>query len=169
LFIEVNKIPRQGLEINRSLQLPPVLMAGGDAAPVEEVRLAGVLSPSSGDLVFRGSVEAVVSLTCSRCLVPFPYSLRESCHRIFRSGTLGRRESKELSEEDWALTSFDGARIDLSELAREQIYLLLPLKPLCKESCVGLCPRCGASRNVTPCGCPEVGPEAEPLTLKIPL
>jgi uncharacterized protein len=40
-------------------------------------------------------------------------------------------------------------------VCREWISLALPVKPLCREDCAGLCPRCGADRNETACGCTE--------------
>ena len=43
--------------------------------------------------------------------------------------------------------------IDLSELLREQFYLALPMKPLCREDCRGLCPQCGVNRNTGTCDC----------------
>jgi uncharacterized protein len=54
---------------------------------------------------------------------------------------------------------YDADRLDLGEAVREQILLGLPLKPLCREDCQGLCPRCGKDRNLGPCGC---APEEEP-------
>jgi uncharacterized protein len=75
----------------------------------------------------------------------------------------------ELEEEDLALTPYDGFQIDLSEIAREQIYLLVPLKPLCRDSCAGLCQHCGSNRNLEPCDCAEDLQGGDPLTLKLPL
>ena len=48
---------------------------------------------------------------------------------------------------------YEGDRLDLGEVIREQVLLGLPLKPLCREDCQGLCPRCGKNRNAGPCGC----------------
>lgn len=170
MFIEVNKIAPEGLEIDRALDLPPVLQAGGEPASLEGVRVIGYFGRVGSDFAFRGKVEAVISLTCSRCLVEFPLALRGACHRIYRAGPLSRTGGEgALAEHDLALTPFDGARIDLDELVQEQIYLLLPLKPLCNEACGGLCPRCGTDRNLAPCACPEDRQGPEPLTLKIPL
>lgn len=153
MFIEVNRIPAEGLEIDRALELQPIALSG-DSAPVEKVRLAGSFRRSRGEVVFRGTVEATVSLVCSRCAVPVTLPLSGSCHRIYRKGPIGRPASeREIDEEDLAVTPFDGFRIDLAETAREEIYLLVPLKPLCGESCAGLCPRCGANRNLVSCEC----------------
>jgi uncharacterized protein len=43
-------------------------------------------------------------------------------------------------------------RIDLEPLARETVLLELPLAPLCREDCAGLCAECGADRNTVDCG-----------------
>ncbi len=47
-----------------------------------------------------------------------------------------------------------GDHIDLEPLAREAIVLALPLAPLCRADCAGLCSTCGADLNGGPCGCP---------------
>jgi uncharacterized protein len=170
LFIEVNKIPPEGQEVDQVLALPPILQSNGEFAPLEGVKLVGVLRRRDSDVEFQGQVEGVVSLVCSRCLTSFKLTLEEACHRIFRPGALGRSESQhELVEEELALTPFDGVRIDLSEMAREQMYLAVPLKPLCRESCRGICPRCGTDRNITSCNCPEDKSDLSPLTSKLTL
>jgi uncharacterized protein len=168
LFVEVSQIAPEGLPVDRALVLSPLLQSGGEPAPVSDIRLAGRFGRVRGDFVFRGSIEAVIHLNCSRCLAVFPFPVRGSCHRIYRAGPLAaRRDEGDFDDEDLALTPFDGVRIDLDEMVREQIYLWLPLKPLCRENCAGFCPRCGANRNAEPCGCPEEPAGSEPLTLKI--
>jgi len=44
------------------------------------------------------------------------------------------------------------------EMVREQFFLTVPLKRLCREECRGLCPTCGSNRNDARCACPP--PEA---------
>jgi uncharacterized protein len=43
--------------------------------------------------------------------------------------------------------------IDLDPIVLEQIVLQIPIKPLCREACKGLCPQCGADLNVESCEC----------------
>lgn len=170
MFIDVNKIPPAGLEIDRALSLPPLPEGSGETARVESARLLGSLRKTASDVEFRGRVQAVVFLTCSRCLAPFRLTLEAPCHRIFRPGPLGKPESEHaLDEEDAALTPFDGVRLDLGEMALEQLVLAVPLKPLCQDLCRGLCPHCGADRNTQPCDCPVEAQESIPLTSKITL
>jgi uncharacterized protein len=47
--------------------------------------------------------------------------------------------------------------LDLTEAIRQYALLALPMKPLCQESCAGLCPSCGHNLNQGACNCP---PEA---------
>ena len=52
-------------------------------------------------------------------------------------------------------STYDGDRIDLDEIVREQILLALPTRQLCAEDCKGLCPSCGANLNEKACGCEQ--------------
>ena len=50
-----------------------------------------------------------------------------------------------MDEDDFEISYYRDDQIDLNELLREQFYLALPMKPLCREDCRGLCPQCGTS------------------------
>ena len=54
---------------------------------------------------------------------------------------------------------------ELEEIAVEQLYLNLPLKPICTPSCKGLCAECGTNRNLGGCTCvtEDVDPRLAPL------
>ena len=43
--------------------------------------------------------------------------------------------------------------VDFGPLVRDAIVLELPMAPLCRDDCSGLCPECGANRNEGDCGC----------------
>jgi uncharacterized protein len=81
------------------------------------------------------SVDGSLSMVCCRCLVEF-------------TAEVARDFSVEYPLEK-------GERfIELDQDIRDYIMLDYPLKPLCKENCKGLCPRCGANLNdVTKCDC----------------
>jgi uncharacterized protein len=50
---------------------------------------------------------------------------------------------------------YTGEVVNLENILREQVLLTLPLKPLCSETCQGICPRCGADLNRETCQCSE--------------
>jgi uncharacterized protein len=76
----------------------------------------------------------------------------------------------ELGEDDLDVFPYSGDAVDLEPLVREQFVLAVPFAPLCKEDCLGLCPQCGADRNVAPCACEKpVDPRFAALQgLKLP-
>jgi uncharacterized protein len=60
---------------------------------------------------------------------------------------------REIEEDDLATAYFRDDLIDLGQLMREQFVLALPMKPLCLETCKGLCPQCGVNLNQVTCMC----------------
>jgi uncharacterized protein len=48
---------------------------------------------------------------------------------------------------------YDHDQIDLGEMVREQLFLGVPMRRLCREDCKGLCPECGVNRNNERCDC----------------
>ena len=103
-----------------------------------------------------GGVKTVLELPCSRCLEPFtiavdaPFDLRYQP----RAENAGEGE-REIEDDDLTTAFYDNEEIDLGQLMREQFYLAVPMKPLCAESCRGLCPVCGTNLNAGTCSCTQ--------------
>jgi uncharacterized protein len=55
---------------------------------------------------------------------------------------------------------YRGGEVRLDSVCLEVISLALPVKPLCREDCAGLCARCGSDLNPGACGCPEERPKS---------
>ena len=68
-------------------------------------------------------------------------------------GRGGAEEEVELQDEDLSTAFYHDHVLDLGEMLREQFYLALPMRPLCRPDCKGLCPQCGVDRNVEACQC----------------
>ena len=107
------------------------------------------------DLFFHGRFESAVNGSCARCLGTYPFQLKEDFQFVLKpAGELSDEEGgDELGADDVSLSFYSGDEVDLSPLIREAMILSLPTRPLCGEECRGLCPRCGANRNTTECGC----------------
>ncbi len=95
-------------------------------------------------LLLQGSFEAETPLDCVRCLDPFPQSLKWSFTDLYAFDKRSVSESNLLVPED--------GQIDLEPLLREYALLEVPINPVCKPECKGLCPVCGANLNKTDCG-----------------
>jgi uncharacterized protein len=101
-----------------------------------------------------GSVKTTLELPCSRCLEAFQWPLDAQFDLRYqpRVQNVGEDERK-IEEDDLSTAFYEDDDIDLGQLMREQCYLSLPMKPLCRAECRGLCPICGANLNRDPCGC----------------
>ena len=101
-----------------------------------------------------GRVKSTLEMSCSRCLEPFtldvdaPFDLRYQPHAEHHEG-----EEREVEADDMDTAFYENDEIDLGQLMQEQFYLVLPMKPLCKDDCKGLCPNCGTNLNKATCDC----------------
>ena len=125
-----------------------------------------------GDIIeVEGIFETAVRLACGRCLKEFEIQLASqialtyTCEHIENREDLSRDEI-ELSPEDAGLITFSGDRIDLREGVQEQVVMALPVRPLCREHCRGLCPQCGADLNNGDCSCDQAPRNTQFAALK---
>ncbi len=157
MFIETKEIGPEGLAVDRYIEaLAPLPLVGQEVVRVGRTHLTGELHREAGGIDFTGDIETVAALTCSRCLesCELPLALHFRLLYTTSSENLGTRERR-VDEESVTLTPYDGARLDIGTLLQEQIYLGLPLKPLCRDECRGLCARCGTNLNLGACECQE--------------
>ena len=113
----------------------------------------------------EGTARTELELTCSRCLEPYTMPVDAAFNvRYLPASEHGDGES-EVAEEDLDTSVYRDDQIDLNEVLREQFYLALPMKPLCREDCAGLCPQCGTNRNTGTCSCAteDLDPRLAPL------
>jgi uncharacterized protein len=108
------------------------------------------------ELYFAGQLATAAEGTCARCLEEFVFPVKTPFEFVL-TPVLPQSTAHELATEDLALSFYRGDEIDLTPLIAEQAILALPTRPLCREDCRGLCPACGANRNVTECGCHQGG------------
>lgn len=112
----------------------------------------------------HGRVQARVSVTCARCAEAFELPVDAIVDLTFVPAAADTARSShasdddddgghEMSADDPSVVPYDEPRIDLAQVAREQCYLALPMKPLCRPDCQGLCPQCGINRNTGTCTC----------------
>jgi uncharacterized protein len=101
-----------------------------------------------------GRAQTVLELACGRCLETFRMPFDGSFDsRYLPASELANEDEREVAEDDLDTSYYRDDQIDLNELLREQFYLALPMKPLCQDGCVGLCPQCGKNLNTGTCEC----------------
>jgi DUF177 domain-containing protein len=101
-----------------------------------------------------GRVQTTLELPCSRCLEGFRWPIDAAFDLRYQPHAVNTGEGeREIEEDDLTTAFYERDEIDLGQLMREQFYLALPMKPLCREDCRGLCATCGANLNHGACGC----------------
>ena len=142
---ELGRRPGSMRSLSRSVPAPAHLgvdVLGVPAgSPVElDLRLESVVE---GVLV-SGTVTATMSGECVRCLDPVTAPLVVDLQELYAFP--GARPGSEPDEDDDTepLPEMNGDLIDLEPALRDAVVLALPLRPLCRDDCPGLCPQCGA-------------------------
>lgn len=111
-----------------------------------------LIRTNDGVLV-RANLRTNVELTCSRCLVEFGYPVRfqidEEYHPTIDIVTGARLPQPE--DVDRATLIDDHHILDLTEMVRQNLTLEIPMVPVCRNNCQGLCPICGKNRNDEQC------------------
>ncbi len=98
-----------------------------------------------------GETRANLRQECVRCLKPVSFSISSDFKFVFQK----KRPESMKDDEDETLIWLDrsGDKVDLGEEIKDYILLEIPLNPLCKASCEGICPTCGENLNLAKCNC----------------
>lgn len=164
LICNVAQLMKEPIGSTRKLELniPELVMsdeaAGADAALRARDLLGNVkVTRLSKDLLVQGQVAANVLVECSRCLEQFWTPVEGKLEEEFQptidveTGRSVHREEYEQDDAVFLITA--NHEMDLAEPVRQSLVVSLPLKPLCREDCKGLCPQCGANWNEGACDC----------------
>jgi len=155
MLIEIDRLPQEGLQVSRDFDFLSVDLVEESAVFLEPVH-ADVLVRKIGDEVWiKGSVTARLSFICSRCLTPFEFPVDSKFDLIFLSEEMESAKD-ELEEADLDTLYHYDRKIDLRLVVLEQLNLTFPVKPLCAETCEGLCAVCGELLREGKCSC-QVG------------
>jgi uncharacterized protein len=126
----------------------------GEVAAAGPLRAELRLLRSGSDVFALGRFGTRARYHCVRCLTEFEESVGGEFEVTFAAEPVAEAGERELHREDLELEPLRAGTLDLAQVVREQLLLALRPHPVCRESCLGLCPRCGADRNQTSCGCP---------------
>ncbi|GHB00146.1 hypothetical protein GCM10010305_49400 [Streptomyces termitum] len=154
---ELGRRPGALQRISRTVDAPADLGVAGvvgvpQGAPVEiELRLESVME---GVLV-TGTARASAEGECVRCLEPVELELDADFQEMFSypdSDDRGRVKAAtdEEDEEDESMTPLEDGMFDLEPVLRDAVVLALPMQPVCREDCAGLCSDCGINLNENP-------------------
>ena len=118
------------------VHLPPDLV-------LDEVYGNITITRTAQGLLAQVKLRAKITTECMRCLEPFELQLSTNFIELYAFN--------KSSVTDSGLILPETGQIDFSPLVREYLVLAIPIKPLCKLDCKGLCPVCGENQNERIC------------------
>ncbi|MFE9041458.1 YceD family protein [Streptomyces sp. NPDC012421] len=154
---ELGRRPGALQRISRTVDAPADLGVAGvigvpEGAPVEiELRLESVME---GVLV-TGTARASAEGECVRCLEPVEFDLDADFQEMFsypESDDRGRAKAAtdDEDDEDESMIPLEDGMFDLEPVLRDAVVLALPMQPVCRDDCAGLCSDCGINLNDHP-------------------
>lgn len=148
MIIRVSDIEQDGVTIDDGTA---ALSPFPDASwHLDRLRLR--LEREDQDVIVQGEIDARVSETCGRCLETFPTVVHADVD-LRMVPRPSAAHNVELGADDLDVDFYEGDELNIDALIATETALALPMKPLCRDDCRGLCPVCGANRNLTPCAC----------------
>lgn len=147
----------------------PVEMFGEPLISLSPTSMSGEVTAVDDEYLLDATLSYSGELECGRCLAAYPFEQRQPIRLRLRARPAPAPEAKparphrvpappeeiELSGDDLDVVFFEEPVLPFEDIVREQVLIWLPMKPLCREGCRGLCPTCGTDLNMGTCGCAE--------------
>lgn len=154
LLLDVSQMREARARVDRTYAARAVASDDEVYRLVEPIGLAADVHRDRDQFRLVGRVRTTLELTCGRCLESFRMPVDESFDVLYMPHLVEAGEGERQVEDDDVATAFYRDQvIDLGQLMQEQFYLVVPMKPLCREDCRGLCALCGTNLNASPCTC----------------
>lgn len=153
--IHVDKIPEEGERIEGGIEPSEISLDLPGYSLDEPVVFAGHVAKTDEDVYVEGTVRGAVRPECSRCLATFTMPLELDMNLVYVPKREQTEEEGETLDPDSNLSYYEGDSIDLLQEIRDLVLTSLPIKPVCRPDCKGLCPQCGADLNTAACSCEQ--------------
>jgi uncharacterized protein len=162
ILITVLDLEREPLEFSETVP-PGAIDYGSGIRQLDDMPVSGradLLTEHRGghdhihDIRLRAGYQGNFEMPCARCLDPVAHRLEEQFDLLFRPTGVDTDASEHaISTSDTEIGYYEGGRLAVEDVLREQVLLSLPARALCQQDCKGLCPRCGRNRNTEVCAC----------------
>ena len=151
--IRVDNIPEDGLRIQGTIDPSSIELNMPGHSLIEPLAFAGRAVRSFEDIIVEGKLTGSVESQCGRCLCSFKMPLDMVVEIVFVPQEEPLADDGGTIEVDEDFSYIVGNDIDLSQEIKDLIIVNLPISPVCREDCKGLCTQCGVDLNTGPCRC----------------
>jgi uncharacterized protein len=143
LRINVGFLRHQSIGHSRDILFDVPLIQVEPDEDILDLKGKARLSRTPQGLLLEGEFSGKMRADCVRCLAEFLQPLKTSFSELYAF------DKKSVTESELIIP--DDANIDLGPLVREYLLIEMPINPLCRPDCKGLCPICGEDLNLTTC------------------
>lgn len=153
--VKLDKVREQPFRWDEDLEIDASSLQHPDIRELGPVHWEGVVEFVDPGYLLTSSYDYRQTLECRRCLEPVEQDIEgEVVLLLVREPEESVPDEEiELEEEDLGVVHFQGEEIELVPFLEEELQLSVPMKPLCRPDCKGLCAECGANLNETTCDC----------------
>jgi uncharacterized protein len=146
-------------EIDGEFPLDRLVVGDAEFTLVRPATVTVMLTNTGPGVVATGSVDALTSTLCSRCLEPFELAIEGSVEGFYvRPG-----RGDEIPEDQEVEEIMPDGSVDLAPALLAALTIETPFAAVHDDACAGLCPVCGCNLNVETCDCHEPAPEVHPF------
>jgi len=136
-----------------AIELPAESLDREPLVGLSPVRFSGEVSPIEAGFSLAGHLAYGGRLECSRCLEAYPFETEEDFSLVLYPHERGQSPERELGRDELDVLFYDEPDVAAAPIVEERIQMAVPMKPLCREDCRGLCATCGADLNQGDCQC----------------
>ena len=151
--INVDKISSKGYYYEKNLEIDQNRLVDDNDWFLSNADVKINFFKRDKEILARGSIKTSVSLSCVRCLDVFDLNINSHFDIILYPIEGITDFDTSLSSNDMEYIFYRDHKIDIREIVLDQVNLLIPTKPLCREDCRGICSGCGANLNNGRCLC----------------
>jgi uncharacterized protein len=126
------------------------------SSPLHAAGMAELLANTDGEVRIQGHLIVKLESECDRCLGRAEFPLDTHLDLFYRPiQSLEVADEVAIDEGEAEIGFYEDGGMELEDILREQVMLLLPMQRVCSPECKGICPVCGKNRNETACNCRE--------------
>lgn len=171
MLVNVGPIRRQSggsLPVQIRVDHPDELVEQVPFVPGVPLVVEGTVTNTGKGYLVDCVIRAELELECARCLRRYTWPLEINlCERYLAEdeGNAHAPVDEESVDDDDApleTHTFRGDHLDLTEAVRDHVVVSIPMKPVCRDDCKGICSQCGKDLSEGECECSD-----EPVDIRL--
>ena len=157
MFLSIKELELRKVRFDETFPAGQIDFSGSEVRQVGPLHAKGegeMLANTGGEVRVKGDLDVAMETECDRCLGTAHFDLKSGFDLFYRPmSVIAKEEEIGIDEGEAEIAFYEGGGMELEDILREQVLLLLPMQRVCREDCKGICPVCGKNRNETACDC----------------